>query len=63
MVERMTLAFRTLPPAFDGVTVAVLSDLHAGLRLGGARAVREIVEQLRRDNRRKPAFIDEMKAL
>ncbi len=25
--------------------------------------VREIVEQLRRDNRRKPAFIDEMKAL
>ncbi|MGC9317805.1 MAG: metallophosphoesterase [Armatimonadota bacterium] len=44
MVEEMTLPFANLPPGFDGATIAVLSDLHADVRRGGADGVRRVVE-------------------
>jgi predicted MPP superfamily phosphohydrolase len=45
VIERMTLAFPNLPAGFDGTTVAVISDLHAGVRRGGASGVRHVVEE------------------
>lgn len=43
MVERVTIALARLPPEFDGMTVAVVADLHAGSRRGDSAAVREVV--------------------
>ncbi|MEA3403488.1 MAG: metallophosphoesterase [Armatimonadota bacterium] len=44
MVEDITLSFANLPSGFDGTTVAVIADLHAGVRRGGAEGVRRVVE-------------------
>jgi len=46
MVERLTIAFPRLPAGFDGTTVAVLSDLHAGLVRGGSSTVNRVVEEV-----------------
>jgi len=46
VVERVTLSFPNLPVGFDGTTVAVLSDLHAGVRRGGAAGIRKVVEDV-----------------
>jgi predicted MPP superfamily phosphohydrolase len=43
MVERTTIALARLPLEFDGMTVAVVADLHGGTRHGGSAAVREVV--------------------
>ncbi len=45
MVERIEICLPNLPGAFDGTTVAVISDVHAGVRRGGDAGVRSIVEQ------------------
>lgn len=39
-----------LPAPFDGLTVAVVSDVHAGRRVGGARGVAEIVRQVNEES-------------
>jgi len=39
-----------LPAPFDGLTVAVISDVHAGRRVGGARGIREIVRQVNEES-------------
>jgi predicted MPP superfamily phosphohydrolase len=44
VVERLTLSFPNLPASFDGTTVAVISDMHAGLRRGGASSVRQVAQ-------------------
>ena len=46
MVERLTVALPRLPAGFDGTTVAVISDLHAGLVRGGTSAVKRVVEEV-----------------
>ncbi len=46
MVERVTISLPRLPEAFDGTTVAAIADLHGGRRLGGAGAVKKIVEMV-----------------
>lgn len=43
MVERVTISLPRLPQAFEGTTVAVIADLHAGPRRGGIAAIEEIV--------------------
>ncbi len=45
VVTRRTLTFPDLPAAFDGLRVAHLSDLHAGIHLGEDR-MQEIVAQV-----------------
>jgi len=45
MVEHVTIAFARLPEGFDGTTVAVISDLHAGMRRGGIPGVKSVVEE------------------
>ena len=45
MVEHVTIAFPRLPAGFDGTTVAVISDLHAGMRRGGTPGVKSVVEE------------------
>src|SRR5256885_1880304 len=44
-LTRRTLTFPTLPPGLDGLTLLHLSDLHAGIHLGGDR-MQEIVRQV-----------------
>ncbi len=46
MVEQVTIALPRLPAGFDGITVAVLSDLHAGLLRGGTTGVKRVVEEV-----------------
>lgn len=46
MVEHVTIAFPGLPAGFDGTTVAVISDLHAGMRRGGTSGVKRVVEEV-----------------
>ena len=43
MVERVTICLSGLPSAFDGTTVAVIADMHAGLAHGGVPAIKQIV--------------------
>lgn len=43
-VERVTLRFDTLPEAFDGYKVAVISDLHVGSMLSPLKECRRIVD-------------------
>ncbi len=45
MVEQVTIALPRLPAGFDGTTVAVISDLHAGIRRGGAFGVKRVVDE------------------
>jgi len=42
MLERVSVSFERLPPAFDGMTVAVVADVHAGMFRKEA-AVRDVV--------------------
>ena len=46
MVAHVTIALPRLPAGFDGITVAVLSDLHAGLLRGGTTGVKRVVEEV-----------------
>jgi len=46
MIAHMTLSLSGLPADFDGMTVAVISDVHADVRRGGPAGVRRIVEQV-----------------
>ncbi len=43
MVERVTVSLPRLPAAFDGFTIAVIADLHAGRKRGGVAAIQEIL--------------------
>ena len=43
MVERVEIALPRLPEVFDGLSIAVISDLHAGFPWRGARALRSLV--------------------
>lgn len=45
MVEHVTIALPRLPAGFAGTTVAVISDLHAGIRRGGTPGVKRVVEE------------------
>lgn len=46
MISRLHLTMPRLPAPFDGLTVAVVSDVHADRRAGGARGIAEIVRQV-----------------
>ena len=46
MVERVSLRLPRLPEAFSGLTVAVVSDLHAGFLWRRAPAVRRVVDRV-----------------
>jgi len=46
LVNRMELAFPTLPPAFDGLTLCHLSDLHLGSFGQKAPYVRRVVDRV-----------------
>ncbi|MGD9497074.1 MAG: metallophosphoesterase [Armatimonadota bacterium] len=46
MITPVDLHLAALPAEFDGLTVAAISDVHAEVRLGGARGVRALVEQV-----------------
>lgn len=50
MISRLHITMPRLPAAFDGLTVAVVSDVHAGRRIGGARGVAEIVRQVNEES-------------
>jgi predicted MPP superfamily phosphohydrolase len=43
VIEELTLTFPRLPPAFDGLTVAVVADLHAGRGHGTHAFVERLV--------------------
>ncbi|MHC5033842.1 MAG: metallophosphoesterase [Planctomycetota bacterium] len=45
MIERVAIPLPRLPAAFDAMTVAVVSDIHAGSRSTGRAAVAKIVER------------------
>lgn len=46
MISRLHLTMPRLPAPFDGLTVAVIADVHADRRPGGARGVAEIVRKV-----------------
>ncbi len=46
VVERVTIPMRRLPQDFDGMTVAVIADLHAGARRGGVPGLKRVVEDV-----------------
>lgn len=43
-IERLTIASARLPTVFDGLTIAAVSDLHAGRRRGGAAGILRVIE-------------------
>lgn len=47
-IERLEIPLARLPEAFEGLTLAVLSDLHAGFPRGGPAAVERVVEETNR---------------
>ncbi len=54
MITHLSLTVPSLPPSFDGLTVAAVADVHAGVRRGGDAGIREIVEQV---NAQEPDLI------
>ncbi len=44
MVERVAIALPGLPPEFDGITLAVVADIHAGSRSSPLAVVKKVVE-------------------
>jgi predicted MPP superfamily phosphohydrolase len=44
IVERIAIALPGLPPQFDGMTLAVVADIHAGSRNSPFAVVKEVVE-------------------
>jgi predicted MPP superfamily phosphohydrolase len=44
LVERVAIALPGLPPEFDGMTLAVVADIHAGSRSSPLAVVKEVVE-------------------
>jgi uncharacterized protein len=46
MVERMEIALPRLPEIFDGLTIAVIADLHAGLPWRRETVLRRLVEMV-----------------
>lgn len=54
MITRLTLPMPGLPAAFDGLTVAAVADVHAGMRRGGDAGIRALVEQV---NAQEPDLI------
>lgn len=44
MLERVVISLPRLPESFDGTTAAVIADIHAAPRRGGAAAVARVVE-------------------
>jgi uncharacterized protein len=46
VVERVSAVLPRLPDAFHGLTVALIADLHAGLRWQGVAAVERLVAQV-----------------
>jgi len=47
-IERVGISLARLPRAFDGMTVAVIADLHAGFSRRGPASVRQLVQQTNR---------------
>lgn len=45
-VERLSAGSPNIDPGLDGFTIALLADLHAGIRLGGTPAVAALVEDV-----------------